>query len=111
MSDRYVQGNNLYDNINRSEGNNTTRHIPITEYFIKGLFFIKRVLDLLVKSGPFIEEYGPLIRDLTKMYRVMRLLQKEEGEIEKKGSKQQQPLLSNDSRKRVSKQPNPLLYI
>ncbi|MBO1004351.1 VrrA/YqfQ family protein [Pseudogracilibacillus auburnensis] len=44
----------------------------INEYFLRGLVYIQSILKLLLSSSPFIEQYGPVIKELPKMYTLVK---------------------------------------
>ena len=65
-----------------SELTNAVR--PVADYFIKALFYIKRILDFLIKTKPLIEQYGPIVKEMPKLYKMMKLLQSEDGQDQQK---------------------------
>lgn len=46
----------------------------INEYFFKALFYIKKILDILLQTSPIFEQYGPIIQELPKMYHLMKAI-------------------------------------
>src|SRR5690625_1041257 len=44
----------------------------INEYFLRGIAYIQYVMRLLINSSPYIEQYGPVIKELPKMYQIVK---------------------------------------
>lgn len=44
----------------------------INEYFFRGLIYIQQILDLLLSTSPFLEQYGPILQELPKMYHLVK---------------------------------------
>ena len=63
-----VPGNTLKDDM-------ISKVRPAANYFVKALFYIKRILDFLIKAKPVVEQYGPLVKELPKLYKMMQLMQ------------------------------------
>lgn len=46
----------------------------INEYFFRGLVYIQNVLELLLSTSPFFEQYGPILEELPKMYHLVKAI-------------------------------------
>lgn len=59
----------------------------INEYFLRGLAYIQYILKLLISSSPFIDQYGPVIKELPKMYTLVKAFKEiSSGELEENDS-------------------------
>lgn len=46
----------------------------INQYFFRALSYIQHILRLLQASAPFFEQYGPVLKEMPKMYKIMKVL-------------------------------------
>lgn len=54
--------------------------IKCNEYLMKAIIYIEKVLKMIISTGPYIEEYGPVIQQFSVLYQLMRLMNEETGE-------------------------------
>lgn len=76
------------DNTFTSAGNSYVQSAPfrsqvtykINEYIFRGIAYIKYILELIISSSPFIEQYSPIIRELPKMYTLVKAFKEIQSE-------------------------------
>lgn len=50
----------------------TSTAYRINAYLYRGFAYVNRILKMLISSSPYIDQYGPMIRDLPKIYHIMK---------------------------------------
>lgn len=65
------------------------------EYIVRGLLYIQSILEMLIKSEPYIHQYGPFIKELPNIYKLMKAFQEEnkteENEPQESVTEEQKP--------------------
>lgn len=54
--------------------------VKCNEYLIKAIIYIEKVLKVVISTGPYLDEYGPMIQQFSVLYHLMRVINEEQGE-------------------------------
>ncbi|HLR42341.1 MAG TPA: VrrA/YqfQ family protein [Pseudogracilibacillus sp.] len=76
--------------------------VKCNEYLMKAIIYIEKVLKVIISTGPYLEEYGPMIQQFSVLYHLMRVINEDKNEEGKTSTKDE---LETDTT------PLPTLYI
>jgi len=76
--------------------------VKCNEYLMKAIIYIEKVLKVIISTGPYLEEYGPMIQQFSVLYHLMRVINEDKDEEGKTSTKDE---LETDTT------PLPTLYI
>lgn len=83
----------------------------LNRYFLRALAYIQSILRILRSSSPFFEQYGTVIRELPKLYQIMKVMHELKDQngykIQDKSDRQS----DFTTKRRTLDQSKPLLYI
>lgn len=54
--------------------------IKCNDYLIRAIIYIEKVLKVIISTGPYLEEYGPMIQQFSVLYHLMRVINEDRGE-------------------------------
>lgn len=72
----------------------------IKTYLLKAIVYIKYILEAIKSSSPFFQQYGPLMQEIPKMYKILKAFKQNEGVS-----------IPNESKQATNNVSKPKLYI
>ena len=76
--------------------------VKCNEYLMKAIIYIEKALKVIISTGPYLEEYGPMIQQFSVLSHLMRVINEDKDEEGKTSTKDE---LETDTT------PLPTLYI